>query len=328
MVALPVLAPAPAPPRSVRMSLTDRCDFACVYCRPDKNDGYVKERLDADALVTMAEGLVRAGARRIRLTGGEPLLRRDVVDVVARLAKLDLEDLALTTNGSRLAKLAAPLRAAGLQRITISLDSLDEERFARLTRGGNLASVLAGIDAACAAGFDEVKLNAVVVRGENDDELEDIVRFAWSRGIVPRFLEVMTIGEGASLADRVVSGREMRAKLAHLLLEETPVREENRGPAKYVRARFDTGKHVGFITGASDTYCAGCDRLRVSSDGVLRPCLATDDGVRALAEARRGDAAAIESATHEAWRSKPDGERWRGCNEPGASKLSIRAIGG
>ncbi len=329
-VTLPMLAPAPAPtpPRSVRVSLTDRCDFACVYCRPSKSDGFVQERLDADAIVTMAEGLAKVGTRRVRITGGEPLLRKDVVDIVARLAKLGFEDLALTTNASRLAKLARPLRDAGLQRITISLDSLDPVRFARLTRGGNLERVLAGLDAAVSAGFDEVKLNAVVLRGENDDELEAIVRFAWARSIVPRFLEVMTIGEGAKVASQVVTGAEMRAKLAHLLEDATPVREENRGPARYLVNRFDRTKKVGFITGASETYCDGCDRLRVSSDGVLRPCLATDDGVRAGELAKNGDTDGIADATRRAWEMKPDGRTWDGCNEPGAAKLSIRAIGG
>ncbi|HEX7667357.1 MAG TPA: GTP 3',8-cyclase MoaA [Polyangiaceae bacterium] len=328
MVSLPILTPAPTPPRSVRISLTDRCDFACVYCRPDKSDGYVRERMDADAIVTMAEGLTKVGTRRVRITGGEPLLRKDVVTIVGRLAKLGFEDLALTTNASRLAELARPLRQAGLERITISLDSLDPARFARLTRGGKLDRVLAGIDAAMASGFDEVKLNCVVVRGENDDELEAIVRFAWERGIVPRFLEVMTIGEGAKFEGRVVTGAEMRAKLAHLLEDATPVREDDRGPARYVFARGDSSNKVGFITGASDTYCAGCDRLRVSSDGVVRPCLATDDGVRATDLAERGDTDGIAEATRRAWKMKPDGETWDGCNEPGAAKLSIRAIGG
>lgn len=328
MVALPVVSNPPTPPRSVRVSLTDRCDFACIYCRPHKSDGFAKERMTADAIVTMAKGLARAGVRRVRFTGGEPLLRRDVVDIVARIAEIGFADLALTTNGSRLTKLARSLRDAGLRRITISLDSLQADRFARLTRGGDLSRVLSGIDAACAAGFDEMKINAVVVRDENDAEMEDLVRFAWSRGIVPRFLEIMTIGEGARMADRVVTGAEMRSKLAHLLEEGDAVRDVDRGPARYVRARGDSSKRVGFITGASDTYCAGCDRLRVSSDGMLRPCLATSDGVSASLQADRHDADGVARAVADAWKFKPDGETWRGCNEPSAALISIRAIGG
>ena len=335
MYSLPILddrtALRPAsPPRSVRLSLTDRCDLACVYCRPDRRDGYIdaEARLDLDAWTSMIEGLVRAGIRRVRLTGGEPLLHAQVVSVVERLAAMSLDDIALTTNATRLAALAVPLRRAGLRRINVSLDSLDEERFWRMTRGGQLQQVLAGVDAALAAGFDEIKLNAVVVRGENDDELERLTTWAWSKGITPRFLEIMAIGEGAKLADRVVSGAEMRAALAHLLVSDAALQEKDRGPAKYVRAIHDPTKRIGFITGTSDTYCAGCDRLRVSSDGTLRPCLATEDGLSAATEARGGDALAVARAVHEVWKKKPDGEAFKGCTDPGAAALSIRAIGG
>jgi cyclic pyranopterin phosphate synthase len=250
----------------VRLSLTDRCDLACVYCRPHRHDGYAEKRLELDAWKAMVDGLVKAGVRRVRLTGGEPLLHPDVVEVIAHLASLGLDDVALTTNATRLEKLAAPLRAAGLRRINVSLDSLDAHRFLRMTRGGNLALVVRGIDAALAAGFDEVKLNAVVMRGENDVELESLVRWSWDRGIVPRLLEIMMIGEGATLADRVVTASEMRQELTHLLCDEEPIKETDRGPARYVRARHDPHLRVGFISGTSDTYCKGCDRLRVPRD--------------------------------------------------------------
>ncbi len=316
------------PPTSVRLSLTDRCDLACIYCRPDKQDGYFDEVLDLAAWKTMVNGLVQAGVRRVRLTGGEPLLHPQAVAMVAYLASLGLEDLALTTNATRLARLARPLRDAGLHRINVSLDTLDPERFARMTRGGRLARVLAGIDAASSVGFTSIKLNAVVVRGENDEEIEAIVRWCWERDIVPRLLEVMQIGEGAKLADRVVTAAEMRVRLAHLLEPHDGEREAGRGPAKYVRARHDTSKRVGFITGTSDTYCKGCDRLRVASDGTLRPCLATNDGVAAGDIARSGDESRVVAAIAEAWAKKPDGDVWKGCTEDEAAKVSIRSIGG
>lgn len=331
MVALPVLQsrPEPAtPPRSVRLSLTDRCDLACIYCRPDKRDRYLDDHLDLDAWKTMVRGLVRAGVRRVRLTGGEPLLHKHVIDVVRFLGSLGLDDLALTTNATRLEKLAAPLRDAGLRRVNVSLDSLDAERFARMTRGGRLAVVLRGIEAARAASFDEIKLNAVVVRDENDGEVEDIVRWSWERNIVPRFLEVMHIGEGAKFKDRVVSAREIRARLAHLVSGGDAVSERDRGPARYLVARHDPTKRVGFISGTSDTYCKGCDRLRVASDGTLRPCLATNDGLSAATEARAGDADAVVRATFDAWALKPDGETWKGCTESTAASVSMRGIGG
>jgi cyclic pyranopterin phosphate synthase len=324
-----VARPAPAtPPRSVRLSLTDRCDLACIYCRPHKDDGYVSERLDFEAWQTMVRGLVVAGVRRVRLTGGEPLLHRDIVRVVRYLSDLGLDDIALTTNATRLDKLARPLREAGLHRVNISLDSLDPERFKRMTRGGRLEVVLRGVDAAVSADFDELKLNAVIVKDENDTELEALVRWSWERGIVPRFLEVMAIGEGANLQDRVVTASEMRARLAHVLKAGEAEREVDRGPARYVVARHDPSNRVGFITGTSDTYCKGCDRLRVASDGMLRPCLATNDGLSAAQLARRGDAAGVAAAIADAWTLKPDGDSFKGCTEATAADVSIRGIGG
>lgn len=331
MVALPVLQPRhePAsPPRSVRLSLTDRCDLACIYCRPDRRDGYLEDRLEVEAWKTMAAGLVSAGIRRVRLTGGEPLLHPAIVEVVAFLRRLGLDDLAITTNATRLERHARALRDAGLMRVNVSLDTLDPARFERMTRGGKLDVVLRGIEAARAASFDEIKLNAVVVKDENDGELEAIVRWCWERDIVPRFLEVMHVGEGANLKDRVVRASEMRARLAHLLHPGDAVGEANRGPARYVTARHDATKKVGFITGTSDTYCKGCDRLRVAADGTLRPCLATNDGVDAARIARAGDAAGITDAIHRAWEKKPDGETWKGCTEHEAAEVSMRGIGG
>lgn len=333
MLALPVLQSRPAAlpqaePRSVRLSLTDRCDLACVYCRPHSKESYFEEKLDLEAWQTMVRGLVSAGVRRVRLTGGEPLLHRDVVTVVRFLDTLGLDDVAVTTNATRLEKLARPLREAGLRRVNISLDSLDAARFERMTRGGRLDVVMRGIDAALAAGFEEIKLNAVVVRDENDAEVEALVRWSWARGIVPRLLEVMAVGEGANLRDRVVTASEMRARLAHLLESGDATREADRGPARYVVARHDATKKVGFITGTSDTYCKGCDRLRVASDGTLRPCLATNDGLSAASLARSGDAAGVAAAVADAWTMKPDGESFKGCTEASAKSVSMRGIGG
>lgn len=315
-------------PKSVRVSITDRCDYACTYCRPQHAEGYTDRRLDLAAWATIVDGLVAAGIRRFRITGGEPLVHPRVVDLVALIASRGVDDLALTTNASQLVRLAPALRAAGLARVNISLDTLDQDRFAAITRGGRLADVLAGIDAAIAAGLGPVKLNTVVLRGQNDDELEDIVRYAWDRGATPRFLEIMPIAEGAKLVrDHLVTASEIRARLAHLLCEDTAEREPDRGPARYVRARTGVGR-VGFISGTSDTYCKACDRLRVSSSGELRPCLATDDGVDAAAEATAGDVGAILGKLDEAWKMKPDGETFKGCTEASASGVSMRAIGG
>jgi cyclic pyranopterin phosphate synthase len=304
--------------------------MACVYCRPSRTDGYLEKRLGDESWKTMVRGLVQAGVRRVRITGGEPLLHPRAVELVAFVASLGVEDLALTTNGTLLEKAAAPLRRAGLRRLTISLDSLVPARFWRITRGGKLDRVLAGVDAAMEAGFEEVKTNTVVLRGENDDELEAIVGWAWQRGIVPRFIEVMRVGEGANLpAEKLVGYEEIRSRLAHLLAHETPSRDLDRGPARYVRARDGSdGRRVGFITGTTDTYCDSCDRLRVASDGTLRPCLATNDGVAAIDLAEKGDVGGIVQAIGEAWSMKPDGRTWKGCTEETAAAVSMRAIGG
>jgi len=316
-------------PASVRISLTDRCDLACVYCRPSRTDGYLPDRLDEPALHTLIEGLLLAGVRRVRFTGGEPLLSPHVVGAIARAKALGAEDIALTTNGTRLAKLAAPLRDAGLARLTLSLDSLDAARFERITRGGNLARVLEGLAEARRVGFDEIKLNTVVLRGENDDELERITLFAWKHGLIPRFIEVMPIAEGAKVVGKhLVPAREILERLSPLLATEAPLVDPERGPAKYVHARRDRSLRVGVISGTTDTYCAGCDRLRVSATGVLRPCLATERGVSASAAARDGSAESIARAVAEAWTMKPDGETWRGCTEDTAKSVSMRAIGG
>ncbi len=317
-----------ADPRSVRLSLTDRCDLACVYCRPDKQDGYFETTLELTAFETLLRGLAEGGVRRVRITGGEPLLSPIVVDAVRVIRDLGFEDVALTTNATRLARLAQPLKDAGLQRINVSLDTLSAERFARITRGGRLTTVLDGIAVSGEVGFLERKLNVVVVRGENDDELEDLVHFAWKNAMTPRFLEIMAIGEGAKMQGSIVPYAEQRERLRALLEPDDGKVDPDRGPARYVRSREDPRRRVGFITGTTDTYCSGCDRLRVAADGTLRPCLAKNDGVSAAEEASRGDTSGVTARLVEAWSAKPDGDTFRGCTEPTAADVSIRKIGG
>jgi cyclic pyranopterin phosphate synthase len=155
------------------------------------------------------------------------------------------------------------------------------------------------------------------------------VEWAWAAGILPRFIEVMRVGEGAKIpAEKLVGAREMRARLAHLLADEDAVVESGRGPAKYVRARQNPALRVGFITGSTDTFCDACDRLRVTAEGTLRPCLATNEGVAAEGNAERGDVAALVRAVDEAWAMKPDGRTWKGCTESTAADVSMRATGG
>ncbi len=331
-----------AGPRAVRISITDRCDLACIYCRPHRRDGYLpaERRIDARYWATLVEGLARRGVTRVRITGGEPLVHPDVVEIVRAVARVPgVDDVALTTNATLLSELAAPLRDAGLARVNVSIDSLDPIRFSRFTRGGRLDVVLAGLEAARAAGFEELKTNTVVVgphedpheRDEddlrNDDELVAITRWAWSIGATPRFLERMKVGEGARLRHRIVSYGAMRARLAELLVDGIATRDEARGPAVYVDAR-EPGKRIGFITGSTDTFCDGCDRLRATSDGRLRPCLATNDAVDVSSAIRDGDLEGIATGLDEAWKMKPDGVVWKGCTEETAAAVDMRATGG
>jgi len=330
---LPVVASERAEPRAVRLSITDRCDLACVYCRPHRRDGYLpaERRIAARDWSTLVQGLARRGVRRVRLTGGEPLLHPDVVEIARAVASVGgIEDVAITTNGTRLGDLAGPLRDAGVRRLNLSIDSLDPQRFFRLSRGGRLDHVLAGLRAARAAGF-ELKTNTVVLGPEehddlrNDDELVALARFAFEHDATPRFLELMTVGEGAKLRGRLVPYPVMRARLGEFLDDDQAARDPDRGPAIYSRTR--DGRRIGFITGTSDTFCSGCDRLRVSTDGRLRPCLATNDAVDVAHAIRTGDVEAVAAGLTTAWSKKP-GEEWRGCTESTAASVDMRATGG
>jgi len=283
----------------LRVSLTDACNFRCAYCMPA--DGWSTspkaELLSGNELVELVAIFVDLGVRRARLTGGEPLVRRGVVSVVERLASLSgLEELVLTTNGHLLPGLAGPLKAAGLSGLNVSLDSLSSERFGRLTRGGDLDTVLRGLRAADAAGFRGTKLNAVVVRGENDDELPELCEFAWREGYLPRFIELMPIGrlEFATQA-HVVGTNEMLARLRerfHLLPDGDACDGKPRGPARYwtVGEGKWVGRRLGFISPMSDDgFCDACNRARLTSQGGFRPCLGSDDEV-SLRDALRGGA--------------------------------------
>ncbi len=317
-----------AGPRSVRISVTDRCDYACTYCRPSHREDYASERMPLEAWATIVDALLAEGVRRFRITGGEPLVFPKIVQLVELLSKKGVQDLALTTNASQLERLAAPLRDAGLMRINVSVDTLRPERFEAITRGGRLSDVLAGIEAAVRIGLAPIKLNTVVMRGVNDDEIEPIVDYAWSHGLTPRFLEIMPIAEGARfVGEQLVTVADMRARLAHLIDDARFEPMPGLGPARYAVERGGD-RLVGFISGTSDTFCASCDRLRVSSTGALRPCLATDVGVEARDAASVGDTTEVRARLAEAWAQKPDGTTFKGCTEPSAAGVSMRAIGG
>jgi cyclic pyranopterin phosphate synthase len=296
--------------RDLRISVTDRCNLRCTYCMPAEGLPWLPrdEVLTYEELARIARVCVeRWGFDAIRITGGEPTLRADIESFVAMLAPLGV-DLAMTTNAIRLVDLAEPLREAGLTRVNISLDTLRPERFREITRRNDLERTIAGIDAAIAAGLDPVKVNAVVMRGVNDDEVVDLAAFARDRGVGLRFIEFMPLDaeQGWSL-DRVVPAREIleRVHAVFPLAAEPRVHPGHVEPAE--RFEYADGRgDVGVIASVTEPFCGDCDRVRVTADGRLRTCLfALDEhDLRVLLRGGADDdaiAAAIERAVGAKW---------------------------
>jgi cyclic pyranopterin phosphate synthase len=274
----------------LRVSLTDRCNYRCTYCMPE--DGVVhglrEDVLSFEEIERLVRLFVARGVRRVRLTGGEPTVRRDLVTLVARLTAIpDLEQVVMTTNGHLLAELAAPLAAAGLRGVNVSIDSLDPARFQRLTGRGDLARVQAGIVAARAAGL-RLKLNAVALAGENDGELGALCRYAWAHGAEPRFIEWMPMAGGAGYRPAALLGAaDIRARLVSQLggtLEPLPS-PAHHGPAR--RFRHPEGE-LGLITPMTEHFCDTCNRVRLSATGALHACLGHDDAADLRGPLRAG----------------------------------------
>ncbi len=285
------------PLRDLRLSLVDRCNFRCPYCMPA--DRYPRDhafltrsqRMQPGEIVRLARLFVRLGVRKLRLTGGEPLLVRELPEIISSLAAIDgIQDLALTTNGSLLARRAVELRQAGLHRLTVSLDSIDPERFRRGSGDmGELDAVLAGIAAAEAAGFTQLKINTVVQRGVNDDEIETIAERFRGSGHIVRFIEYMDVGTcNGWQADQVVPSGELLARLrARWPLE--PVEPAYRGEVAERYRYLDGGGEVGFISSVSAPFCGDCARARLSANGQLYTCLFSGRGHDLLTPMRAGD---------------------------------------
>ena len=262
------------PLHDLRISVTDRCNLRCRYCMPEEGLAWLprEELLTFEEIERVARLCIeRFGVESIRLTGGEPTLRAHLPTLVGMLSPL-VADLSLTTNGAGFALLAADLRAAGLDRVNISCDSLRRDRFESLTRRDRLTQVLAGIDAAVAAGFDPVKVNCVLVRGVNDDEIVDFARFGRERGVVVRFIEVMPLdADGAWTPESVVPGDEVVARVAEAYPLE-PV--ESPGPDPASRYRYlDGNGEIGVVASVTRSFCGSCDRVRLTAEGMLRNCL-------------------------------------------------------
>lgn len=269
------------PLRTLRLSVTDRCNLRCHYCMPEEDYTWLPrgDLLSFEEIERIAELFGGLGVERLRVTGGEPLLRRDLPRLLASLARRPwLRDLSLTTNGVRLAEMAGALRASGLHRVTVSLDTLRRDRFQRLTRIDALPAVLSGIDAARRAGFAALKLDTVVTRGDNDDELFDLLAFARSEQAELRFIEYMDVGGATEWrADRVVSRDEILARLTDRVGPIASITESgSSAPAE--RFRLPDGQTFGIIASTTRPFCSTCDRARLTADGVLLLCLYAQHG--------------------------------------------------
>lgn len=278
----------------IRLSITDRCDFRCTYCMGEDMTFLPRDQvMSLEECLQVVSTFVALGVTKVRITGGEPLVRKDALWLLEHIAALTgVKELVLTTNGSQLERYAADLRKAGVQRINVSLDTLDAGRFRQITRVGDLGKVLRGIDAARGQGFRAVKLNTVMMRGFNDGELVDLVRFAVDREIDIAFIEEMPLGEVNHLrSDTYFSSDEALALLRpHFPLEHSI--ESTGGPAQYWRVGGSKSK-VGFISPHSHNFCDSCNRVRITCKGELYPCLGHNDAVN-LMPALRGDQAGPE----------------------------------
>ncbi len=305
--------------RNLRLSVTDRCNLRCAYCMPEADYTWLprEDLLSFEEIDRVVSVFASLGVDKVRLTGGEPLLRRDLPELVRLLAaRRELHDIALTTNGVRLAEHAAALRAAGLRRVTVSLDTLQPERFRALTRRDDLDHVLEGIEAARTAGFSETKIDAVVVRGTNDDELADLVDFGRERSIEVRFIEYMDVGGATRWSPAsVVTRAEMLSTLERHYGRVEPV--AGRGSAPAEQFRLADGTVFGIIASTSQPFCQDCDRSRLTADGQWLTCLYATQGLDLRGPLRAGmPFAELHAMLDRAWQNRTD----RGAEERLASR--------
>lgn len=298
--------------RYLRLSVTDRCNLRCTYCMAEDMTFLPKSKvLSLEEMTQVAQAFVELGVTKIRLTGGEPLVRKGVVDLANSLNQLDgLKELVMTTNGVLLDQFAQPLADAGISRVNISIDSLKVERFKELTRFGELDDVLRGIDAGINAGFKRMKLNAVILRGINDDEVIDLAQFAVDKGLDISFIEEMPLGEISShlRQDTQIESLDLREVLqSRFDLQDYENSDPASGPSRYLKIGGSETK-VGLISPMSNNFCASCNRVRVTAEGLLLLCLGNEHSLD-LREIMRSDGASLESlkqAIIESMKIKPE----------------------
>ncbi len=295
----------------VRISVTDRCDFRCVYCMDEEMKFLPRAQLlTLEELATISRAFIELGVDKIRITGGEPLIRRNVIKLFQDIGQLPgLRELVITTNGSQLPKLAQQLKDAGVKRINISLDSLNAEKFKRITRTGNLEDVLAGLQAAMDVGFKRIKLNTVILKNRNDDEIIDLVQFAIDRNIDISFIEEMPLGVigDHDRAEAYYSSDQIRVDIEKSMTL-IPTTESTGGPSKYYKIP-NTETRVGFISPHSNNFCDQCNRVRLTCEGRLLLCLGQEHSVdmRRVVRGNPGDMDRLKQAIRDSMTIKPKG---------------------
>lgn len=294
----------------LRISITDRCDFRCVYCMSEEMTFLPRAQvLTLEEIVTLAAAFAALGVKKIRITGGEPLVRKGVIGLLAQIAAIEsLQEVVLTTNGSQLADMAVDLKAAGIKRINISLDTLDADKFKQLTRTGDLAQVLKGIHAAKAVGFEKIKLNAVILKQRNHDEVCALVQFAIDNDLDISFIEEMPLGEVSehSRSESYYPSHLIRADLA-AQFNLLPSTQKTGGPSSYYQVAGKQTK-VGFISPHSDNFCSTCNRVRLTVEGQLLLCLGNEHSVdlKQVLRAYPGDNDRLKQAIIQAMQLKPE----------------------
>ena len=293
----------------LRLSVTDRCDLRCVYCMKARPEFLPKrDLLSLEELTMLCDAFIRRGVSKIRVTGGEPLVRRDIMTLIenlgARIGVSSLEEVCLTTNATQLPKYATRLARAGVKRLNVSLDTLDERTFSRLTRGGALGDTLRGIDAASEAGL-HIKINTVALKGENEHQIENLMVWAHGRGYDMSLIEIMPMGEvDQDRADQFLPLTTVRDRLSsHFTLSE--LADRTGGPSRYVRVA-ETGGRLGFITPLTENFCAGCNRVRLTCTGKLFMCLGRDGALDLRKTLREEGPDALDARLDEAMARKPE----------------------
>ncbi|MGD9475739.1 MAG: GTP 3',8-cyclase MoaA [Eubacteriaceae bacterium] len=260
----------------MRISVTDLCNLRCVYCMPEEGvqKHLHKKNMSFEEIISLIKAGTQLGIDKIRLTGGEPLVRNGIVELVKAIGQIDgINDLTMTTNGILLPKYAKDLKNAGLNRVNISLDTFDEKKYHQITRWGNLDNVMAGIEAAMAVGMNPIKINTVLIKGFNDDEIEKFVNFTIENPVDVRFIELMPLGESSNYAqNKYLSNAEVLKQIPELMAVLEP---EKTGPAEYYQVPGAKGR-VGLINPISKHFCSECNRIRVTTDGKIKPCLHSD----------------------------------------------------